>query len=38
MERMDWDECYQKDEVPWDKGAPSPAMKQYLERRLLRGR
>lgn len=35
---MDWDECYQKGEVFWDKGAPSPPMKQYLERRVVRGR
>jgi len=35
---MDWDECYQKGEVFWDKGAPSPPMKQYLERRAVRGR
>ena len=35
---MDWDECYQKGEAIWDKGAPAPAMKQYLERHALRGR
>jgi SAM-dependent methyltransferase len=35
---MDWDTCYQKGEVPWDKGAPSPALKQYLERHVVRGR
>jgi SAM-dependent methyltransferase len=35
---MDWDESYRKGEVFWDKGAPSPAMKQYLERHSLRGR
>jgi hypothetical protein len=35
---MDWDECYQKGEVFWDKGAPAPAMKQYLERHAVRGR
>jgi methyl halide transferase len=29
---------YQKGEVYWDKGAPAPAMKQYLERHLVRGR
>ena len=38
MGRMDWDEIYQKGEVFWDKGAPSPAMKQYLERHPVRGR
>lgn len=35
---MDWDECYQKGETRWDKGAPSPAMKQYLMRHTVRGR
>ena len=38
MGRMDWDECYQKGEVFWDKGVPSPPMMQYLERRVVRGR
>ena len=38
MGRMDWDEYYQKGEVFWDKGVPSPPMKQYLERRVVRGR
>ena len=38
MGRMNWDECYQKGEVFWDKGSPSPPMKQYLERRAVRGR
>ena len=35
---MNWDECYQKGEVIWDKGAPAPAMKQYLARHTVRGR
>lgn len=35
---MDWDEIYRKGEVFWDKGAPSPPMKQYLERQPVRGR
>lgn len=38
MGRMDWDECYKKGEVFWDKGAPAPAMKQYLERHAVHGR
>src|SRR5271154_2492968 len=38
MGRMNWDEMYRKGEVFWDKGAPAPAMKQYLERHLVRGR
>ena len=35
---MDWDESYKKGEAPWDKSAPAPAMKQYLERHEVRGR
>jgi len=35
---MEWDECYQKGEAVWDKGAPAPAMRQYLERHAVRGR
>ena len=34
---MNWDECYQKGEVLWDKGAPAPAMKQYLARHAVGG-
>ncbi len=34
---MDWDEKYQKGGAFWDKGAPVPAMKQYLERHAVRG-
>jgi len=35
---MNWEEKYQKGEVFWDKGGPSPPMKQYLERYPVRGR
>lgn len=35
---MDWDEIYRKGEVFWNKGAPSPPLKQYLERHKVRGR
>ena len=35
---MDWDEKYQRGEAFWDKGAPAPAMKQYLARQTVRGR
>lgn len=38
MGRMDWDEKYQKGEAVWDKGAPAPAMKQYLTRHRIHGR
>lgn len=35
---IDWDANYRRGEVYWDKGAPSPGMKQYLERHPVRGR
>ena len=35
---MNWDETYRKGEARWDRGAPSPPMKQYLERHPMRGR
>jgi uncharacterized UPF0146 family protein len=35
---MNWEENYQKGEAFWDKGEPSPPMKQYLERHPIRGR
>jgi methyl halide transferase len=38
MNSMNWDEKYQKGEVFWDRGAPSPAMKQYLEHHKVSGR
>ncbi len=38
MPRMNWEEKYQKGEVFWNRGAPSPPMKQYLERHPARGR
>jgi SAM-dependent methyltransferase len=38
MNDTDWDEHYQKGDVFWDKGAPAPALKQYLERHTIRGR
>jgi hypothetical protein len=34
---MNWEEKYQKGEVFWDKGGPSPPMRQYLERHPVRG-
>src|SRR3954466_8049013 len=36
--QMNWDERYQKGEAQWDKGEPSPALKQYLERHAVSGR
>src|ERR1700693_4656091 len=34
---MDWDDYYEKGEVFWDKAAPAPALRQYLERHAVRG-
>ena len=34
---MDWDEAYRKGTIYWDKGGPSPVMKQYLDRHPARG-
>ncbi len=38
MRRMNWEETYQKGEAFWNKGEPSPPMKQYLDRHAVRGR
>jgi SAM-dependent methyltransferase len=38
MRHMDWDESYRKGEIFWDKAAPSPPMRQYLERHPAHGR
>ena len=35
---MNWEEVYQKGDAFWNKGGPSPPMKQYLERNAVRGR
>ena len=35
---MNWEEHYQKGDAFWDKGAPSPPLRQYLEQHPLRGR
>ena len=35
---LDWDEKYRKGEIFWDKGAPSPPLKQYLSRHAVHGR
>ncbi len=35
---MDWEEMYRKGEIFWDKGAPSPPMREYLGRHPVRGR
>lgn len=35
---MNWEEAYQKQEVFWNRGKPSPPLRQYLERHPIRGR
>ena len=35
---MNWEEIYQKGDVFWNKGVPSPPMRQYLGRNAVRGR
>ena len=35
---MDWEEKYRRREVFWNKGEPSPPMRQYLGRQPVRGR
>lgn len=35
---MDWDKSYRDREVFWDKGAPSPPLRQYLDTHPVRGR
>lgn len=35
---MNWDEKYRTGEIFWDRGAPSPPLRQYLERHPARGR
>lgn len=35
---MNWEEKYQNGETFWDKGAPSPPLRQYLERYPVQGR
>ena len=36
----DWNDCYARNETPWDRGAPAPVLEVLRERspRLLRGR
>lgn len=34
----DWEAAYQKQETPWDKGAPSPGLVDFLENERILGR
>ena len=38
MDLTNWDEKYRSGEVFWDRGAPSPPMRQYLQRHPVGGR
>jgi SAM-dependent methyltransferase len=38
MSDLDWDEHYKTGDVFWDKGTAAPALRQYLERHVVRGR
>ena len=35
---MNWEEAYRKQEVFWNRGKPSPPLRQFLERQPTRGR
>lgn len=35
---MDWEKRYQDGDVHWDRGGPSPPLRQYVERNPVRGR
>jgi SAM-dependent methyltransferase len=34
---MDWEDCYQRNDTPWDKGAPCPGLETLLKTRPLSG-
>ena len=36
-EETDWEQCYRDGVTPWDKGAPSPVLVQYLNARSVTG-
>jgi SAM-dependent methyltransferase len=38
MQDTDWDAAYQKNELPWDKGAASPPLLEFLETDGITGR
>ena len=38
MMPTDWEELYQRGETPWDKGAPSPGLIDYLAEHPVHGR
>ena len=35
---MEWDQRYQENDTPWDRGEPAPPLVEYLEDNRLRGR
>lgn len=38
MENIAWDDCYLRDETPWDKGGAAPPLADYLENGVIEGR
>ncbi len=34
---MDWEDAYQREETPWDKGGPSPGLLELMESKTLTG-
>jgi SAM-dependent methyltransferase len=38
MQPINWEQIYRQDGAFWNKGVPSPPLKQYLERNPVRGR
>jgi methyl halide transferase len=37
-QKMDWDRHYREGDIFWDKNAPAPALRQYLEQHPVQGR
>ena len=35
---LNWEQAYQQGQTPWDKGQPSPPLRQWLQRHALAGR
>jgi len=33
----DWDQCYQDNDTPWDRGEPAPPLVEYMESNSLKG-
>ena len=35
---LDWNNAYEENRMPWDKGAAAPPLLEYLERAEMKGR